>query len=118
MTSWRERARSFGYAIAGVRTLVAEQPHARFHLLAGVLVIALAALLNVSRVEWIALLFAIALVWLAEGMNTALEYVCDATVPEQHPLIGKAKDVAAGAVLICAGIAVIVGLLVFTPYLF
>ena len=58
-----------------------------------------------------------ALVWLAEGMNTALEHMCDAAVPEQHPLIGKAKDVAAASVLVTAGFAAAIGLLVFLPYL-
>ena len=50
-------------------------------------------------------------------MNTALEYLCDAAVPEQHPLIGKAKDVAAGTVLITALFAVIMAGLIFIPYL-
>jgi diacylglycerol kinase len=56
-------------------------------------------------------------VWLAEGMNTALEYLADAAVPEHHPLIGKAKDVAAGAVLITAMFAFVMAGLIFLPYL-
>ena len=59
----------------------------------------------------------IALVWVAEGLNSALEYLCDAAVPEQNELIGKAKDVAAGAVLISALVALCVAALVFIPYL-
>ena len=50
-------------------------------------------------------------------MDSSLEYLADAAVPEQHELIGKAKDVAAAAVLVCAGVAVLVGALVFLPYL-
>ena len=110
------RLKSFGYAFAGLRTLLTEQHNARIHLLATVLVVALAAWLQVSREDWLALLLAIALVWLAEAMNTALEYLCDAAVPQQDPLIARAKDVAAAGVLICSGVAVLVAILVFQPY--
>ena len=114
----RDRIASFGYAFRGIATLLAEQPNAQLHALATVLVLALGWWLEVSRGDWQVLVLTIALVWLAEGMNTALEYLADAAVPEQHPLIGKAKDVAAGAVLIAAGFAVVMAVLVFQPYLF
>jgi diacylglycerol kinase len=110
------RLKSFGYAFAGLRTLVVEQHNARLHLLATVLVVALALGLQVSRGDWLALLLAMALVWLAEAMNSALEYLCDAAVPQQHPLIAHAKDVAAAGVLMCSGVAVLVAILVFPPY--
>ena len=73
--------------------------------------------LVISRVDWMVLVLVIGLVWVAEAMNTALEYLCDAAMPDQHPLIRKAKDVAAGGVLIAAGLAVITGLMLFLPYL-
>ena len=114
--SLRERIASFGPALRGVLTLLRETHNARIHALATVLVIGLGLYLEVSRQEWMVLVLTLALVWLAEGMNSALEYLCDAAVPEQHPLIGKAKDVAAGAVLICAGFAVVMAALVFGPY--
>jgi diacylglycerol kinase len=63
------------------------------------------------------LVLACAAVWTAEALNTAFEYLADATTKEFDPLIGRAKDVAAGAVLITAIAAVIVGALVFTPYI-
>jgi diacylglycerol kinase (ATP) len=56
-------------------------------------------------------------VWIAEGLNTAVEYLADAVTLERHPLIGKAKDVAAGAVLLSAAGATVVGLVVFSPYI-
>lgn len=115
--SIRARLQSFRYAFAGVRTLLAEQHNARIHLLATVLVIVAAAVVEVSAGEWLALLLTIALVWLAEALNSALEYLADATVPQQHELVGKAKDVAAAGVLICALVAVAVAAVVFLPYL-
>ena len=109
--------RSFGYAGTGLITLLREQANARIHLLATVLVVGAGLLLNVQRSDWLILLLCIALVWVAEALNTALEYLCDATVEEQHPLIGKAKDIAAAGVLIAAAISALAGLLVLLPYL-
>ena len=114
--SWlRERVRSFGYAFRGVGILL-QEPHARLHLLATVAVLCLGGWFELSRGDWQALVLTVAAVWLAEGMNTALEYLCDAAVPEQHPLIARAKDVAAAAVLITAGFAVVMAGLIFVPY--
>lgn len=110
------RVRSFGYAFTGLATLVREQHNARIHLLATLVVAAAAMYLQVSRLDWLILLLTVALVWLAESLNTALEYLADASVPEQHPLVGKAKDVAAAGVLLCAAFAVVVAGLVFIPY--
>jgi diacylglycerol kinase len=112
-----DRARSFRYAFSGVTTLLREQHNARIHLLAAVLVVAAAAYLEVNRIEWAVLLLCIALVWTAEALNSALEYLCDAAVAEEHPLIGKAKDVAAAGVLVCALVAAVIAVLVFMPYL-
>ena len=112
------RLASFRHAFAGIATLLREEHNARIHLLATVLVLALAWYLQVSKGDYLALLLVIALVWLAEALNSALEYLCDALVPEHHELIAKAKDVAAAGVLICAAVAVAVGALVFLPYIF
>ena len=111
------RLRSFRYAFAGVATLLREQHNARLHLLATIGVITVALWLDVSRAHWLVLLLTMALVWLAEALNSALEYLCDAALPEHNELVGKAKDVAAAGVLICAGFAVVVAGLVFLPYL-
>lgn len=117
MSWFNNRLESFGHAMRGVKNLLLEEHHAQLHLLATVLVVSLGFYLGLSRQDWQMLVVVMALVWLAEGMNTALEHLCDAAVPEQHPLIGKAKDVAAGAVLITAGFAVVMAVLVFLPYL-
>ena len=108
-----ERLRSFRHAGAGLLLLLRETHNARIHLLTTLAVVTLALYLEVDRSDWATLALAIGLVWLAEAMNSALEYLADATVPEQHPLVGKAKDVAAAGVLISALVAAAVGLLVF-----
>jgi len=92
--SWAARARSFGYAFRGVVTLLATQHNAWLHAAATVAVVALGVALGVSRIEWALLILAIALVWTAEGLNTALEWLCDVAAPEYNPLVKKAKDVA------------------------
>lgn len=111
------RVRAFGYALKGVVTLVRTQPHAKFHLLATVAVIGMGWWFRVSRPEWALLVLAIGLVWVAEAVNTAIEFLGDAVTREQNPLIGHAKDIAAGGVLLAAITAAAIGLLVFSPYI-
>lgn len=116
--SWLgERLESFGHALRGVITLLRSEPHAQLHTLATLLVVVLGLVLGLSRTDWQSLLLVVGLVWLAEGMNTALEFLCDAAVPVHHPLVGKAKDVAAASVLICALLALVMAGLIFFPYL-
>ncbi len=115
--SLRARGRSFRFAGQGIAAMVATQHNAWIHLVLSVAVIALAVWLGVSRLEWALLVLAIAAVWVAEAMNTALETLADALMPEHHPLVGRAKDVAAGGVLIAAIGSAIVGLLILGPAL-
>lgn len=109
--------RRFVYALQGVAFLVRSQPNARLHLLATVLVCAAGAWCGLGRTEWLGVAVAIVLVWSAEAFNTALEQLADALHPERHPGIGRAKDVAAAAVLIAAVGAAVIGVLVFLPHL-
>ena len=115
--SLAERLSSFRHAAAGIATLLREQHNTRIHLAATLVVFALAVYLKVSSGDWIALLVAIGLVWMAEAFNSAVEYLADAAVPERHPLIKKAKDVAAAGVLLAAIVAALIGALVFLPRL-
>jgi len=110
------RWRSFRFAGRGLRTLLTSQHNAWIHALATLLVVAAGLGLGVERQEWLALILAMMAVWTAEALNTALEFLSDAASAEFHPLIEKAKDVAAGAVLICALGALLVGALVFVPH--
>jgi len=109
------RLRSFGYAVSGIRTLIMSQPNARIHAAATVIVMAGAFILGLSRLEWCVIILAVAAVWAAEALNTALEYLADAASPEFHPLVKKAKDIAAGGVLVAAIASVIVGTILFGP---
>ena len=111
----RNRIASFRHAAEGLWALLRTQPNARIHALATLLVLALGALFEMERGEWIALIGAITLVWVAEALNTAIEFLADAAVPDPHSLIKHAKDVAAAAVLLAALGAVAIGLLVFWP---
>lgn len=111
------RLRSFVYAGRGIRKLLASQHNAWIHAVATSVVVGLGLALGVSRLEWIALVGAIMAVWTAEAVNTAFEHLCDVASPEYHPLVEAAKDVAAGAVLICAIGAAIIGAIVLGPAL-
>ena len=84
---------------------------------ATVLTICAGAYFSVSLLEWCALVLAIALVWAAEGLNTALERLTDLVSPGFHPLAGKAKDIAAGAVLLASVGSFLVGLFIFLSHL-
>ena len=113
----RRRRRSFGHALRGGRTLVATQPNARIHAAATLAVTALAIALRIERWEWVAVVLAVALVWLAEALNTAVEFLADEVTLEHRERIGRAKDVAAFGVLAAAVGAAAVGVLVFAPRL-
>jgi diacylglycerol kinase (ATP) len=75
-----------------------------------------AFLLRVSAGDWCWIILAISIVWTAEALNTAFEFLADAASPEFHPLVRDAKDVAAGAVLVTAIAAGIIGAIIFCPY--
>ena len=109
--------KSLGFALQGVVFLLRSQRNARIHLLATVLVCTAGAYFHLSRAEWLGIVVAMVLVWSAEAFNTAIEELADALHPESHPGIGRAKDVAAAAVLIAAGGAAAIGMLVFIPHL-
>lgn len=115
--SLAERARSFRYAFSGLAELLRSQHNARVHLFASLLVVIVGLSLGVTRMEWCALLLAMMLIWIAEALNTALEFLCNLVSPDFHPLIKKSKDVAAASVLISAAGAVVIGVLIFLPYL-
>ena len=111
------RVRSFKYAFNGIRIMIRSQHNAWLHALATALVIGAGLYLRIARFEWNWLILAIMAVWSAEALNTAFEFLADATTPAYHPLIGKAKDVAAGAVLIAALGSAAIGALVLGPHL-
>ena len=111
----KQRLQSFKYALKGIRLLFQSETNAKIHLAFTFLVIAGGIFFSVSATEWCLLVIAIVMVMCAEGMNTAIEYLIDLVSPNFHELAGKAKDVAAGAVLITAIGATIVGCIIFLP---
>ena len=115
---WRRRVASFGHAGRGVWSALRSEVHLQFHAGATVVVVGLGFYHDLARLEWALVALAIAGVWTAELVNTAIEALTDLASPAYHPLAGKAKDVAAGAVLLAAVGALVVGALVFGPRVF
>lgn len=109
------RLRSFRHAFRGLGFLVRDEPNAWIHALATLAVCVLAAALGVGLAAWCWLVAAMAAVWAAEALNSALEALADVAHPAPHPGIGRAKDLGAAAVLVTACGAAIVGLLVLGP---
>ena len=107
--------KSVGYALQGIRTFYTTQYNAKIHLGFTLAVLVAGLLLSISVTDWCLLILAMGMVWSAEAANTALEFLTDLVSPDYHPLAKKAKDVAAGAVLLASIAAALVGLLVFIP---
>ena len=110
------RIKSVHYAIQGLATMLKSQHNAWLHALATVSVFTAGFFLGLSREQWCWIVLAIVSVWIAEALNTGLEFLADTTCPDEHPGVKKAKDVAAGAVLISAIGAVLIGILVLGPH--
>ncbi len=110
-----KRLLAFTHAIAGIKTFFSETFHARIHLIASILVVLLSFWLNLQPLEWISVIICITLVFVAEAINSAIEYSVDLSTPNQHPLAKKAKDVSAAAVLLAAIFSVIIALIIFYP---
>ena len=113
-----DRIKAFGFAIAGLAHAIKTQHALWFQLSAAAIIVALGLFLKITREDWRWLAMAIAMVLTAETMNTAVEFLADAVTRDHHPLIGHAKDTAAGAVLVAAIGAATIGTLTFWPYIF
>jgi diacylglycerol kinase len=115
MKKWlRENPR---HAIRGLLEVFRKETAARIHLAMTVGVIGAGFFFRIDPGEWVAVILAIGLVITAECFNTAIESLADAVHPEHHPLVGRAKDIASGGVLMAAIAAVTIGLIVFAPKL-
>lgn len=113
----KKRILSFKYAGVGIWTALKEQPNLIFHFLAAFFVISLGVFFQITRVEWLAVIILIGLVIAAELTNTAVEAIVDSFTSDVHPGAKKAKDVAAGAVLILAITSATIGVIIFYPYI-
>lgn len=108
---------SFAWSIQGIGAFFRSERNAKIEGGVALGVIVAGFVFKIDRFEWIAVTLAIGLVLAAEAFNTALEVLADAVHPERHPLVGRAKDIAAGAVLIAAIAATVIGLIIFLPKL-
>jgi diacylglycerol kinase len=116
MDFFNSRVKAFGHAFSGWWFVIRTQQNAWIHMVVSITVILMSFLLHINATSWALILLAIALVWIAEFLNTALEAVVDlASNHQQHELARVGKDVGAAAVLIAAVISVIIGLLVLGP---
>jgi len=111
----RGRLRSFRPAFQGWAHVGRTQPNTWLHAVITLTVIVVSFWVGLSRTDWVLILLATGLVWVAEFLNTALEAVVDLASPRQHKLAKAAKDVSAGAVVVAALIAVLVGVLLLGP---
>ena len=116
--SLRARMRSFTYAWAGLKAVLSTEHNAYIHLAFTLIALAMGCIIRLTAVECTLLLFSIALVWIAELFNTAIEKTADLISKERHPQIKLIKDVSAAAVLIAAITAFLMGCFIFIPKLF
>lgn len=110
-----DRVKSFNYALHGLRTFFQTQHNAWIHLFVSILVIISGIYFELNKSEWIWIIMVISLVFIAEMLNTAIEFLSDFVSPEIHPLIKKVKDVSAAAVLIASVGAILIGIIIFLP---
>ena len=115
--SWKARWLCFRHAARGIAVHISTQANARIQGIAALLIAGLSWALGLSAMEWCAVVGAIGLVWVAEMFNTAIEFLVDFVSPNIHPLAGRIKDVAAGAVLVSSLTAAVIGAIIFLPKL-
>ncbi len=108
---------TFVHAFQGLKTAFSEQFNFKIHFLFALFALLASWFFSLGAPKFLFILLAIFLVFITELFNSSIEYLSDAVTKEFHPLIKKAKDVAAGAVLLSACLAVIIGLVIFLPYL-
>jgi diacylglycerol kinase len=108
---------SFGYALKGISTTIREERNMKIHLFVSLAVIIAGVVFSISTIEWLMCIFCMGLVFSAELFNTAIEELVNAVSAEKTPVFGRVKDIAAGAVFVCAITSVIVGVIIFLPKL-
>lgn len=112
-----KRARSFTHAWRGIGLFVKTTHNSWVQIGVALLVIFFGAYFDITKTEWLFVVFSIGFVFVSEAFNSAIEVDMDLTSPEFHPYARDTKDIAAGAVLLASFTAIIVGVIVFTPYI-
>ncbi len=119
MINWlKARANSFRYAFQGFRVFFTSEVHARVHAIAGITAVLMGLLFKVPKYDWLWLFSAIAFVISAEIFNSSIEVLVDMVSPEKSDTAGKAKDMAAAAVVVAAIYAVLIGIWIFGPTIY
>lgn len=118
MFNYRKFIASFGHAFRGLGYLLIHEQNFRFHLLAGIIALIAGIYFSISYYEFLILLLLIAFVFMAEIVNTVIEYILDLLHPDYHTKIKIIKDATAGVVLFASIVAVIIGLFIFIPKIF
>ena len=113
-----KRIRGGGYAIKGAWLLLKNEPSIQVQFALAIIMCFLGFFFGITKTEWLFQILAIGLIMTAEGLNTAVEAMADFVHPDFHSKIGHIKDVAAGAVFIAAITAVIIGGIIYFPYIF
>ena len=113
----RKKAQNIRPSWRAVRNLWSEEFSFRLQTLCGAAILVLSYAFQISEAEWLAGILVIAMVLAIEALNTAIEELCDHVTPEQHPHIGKIKDMGSGASLLMGIAAVVIGLIIFLPHL-
>jgi diacylglycerol kinase (ATP) len=112
------RIRGGGYAIKGAWLLLRHEPSIQVQFVLAILVCIAGFYFDITATEWMFQLLAIGLVMATEGLNTAVENIADFVHPDFHTKIGHIKDIAAGSVFFAAVIAVVIGIIIYFPYIF
>src|SRR5699024_7885569 len=115
--SLKSRIASFGYAIKGILKLLKSEPNFQIEVVVAIVVTIAGFVINLTTTEWLFQIAAIGIVWSCEALNTAIEKLADVAHPERDKRIEVVKDVAAGAVLLASIAAVIIGIIIYSPYL-
>ena len=115
--SFIKRAESFTHAGRGIYVFIKSTHNAWIHIFAFILVIIAGMYFCITKTEWMMIFIVSGIVFVSEAFNTAIEIDMDLTSPTYHPYAKDAKDVAAGAVLISAILAIVIGLMIFIPYI-
>ena len=113
--SFQSRIKSFRFALNGLKIVLKEEHNFRIHLVAAVLAVGLSVILEITKLEFIAVIIAIVLVLAAEIVNTCIEKLCDLISLEHNDQIKIIKDMAAASVLVSAIAAFIIGMVIFIP---
>lgn len=113
--TFRKRARSFKYAFNGIKLLITREHNAWIHCFVALCVLIAGVVFGLSPMEWVAVVIVIGAVLAAEAVNSSIEALADLVSPDYNEAIKRTKDLAAGAVLLLAIAAAVVGLIIFVP---